>query len=79
MDFFNWICEGLESIYNSLLDILPKSPIVFLQENETVSEYLGYVNYFIPIYLWISILEAWLSAILVYYAFKLILRWIKME
>ena len=57
--------------------MLPKSPIVYLQMNDTVKKYIGYVNFFIPVYLWISVLEGWLVAICVYFVVQAILRWVK--
>lgn len=77
MDFLQWISEKFSKIADAIIDALPKSPISYLAENETVSKYLGYVNYFIPVYLWISILEGWLIAVVTYYVFQVILRWIK--
>lgn len=79
MDFLQWISEAFKAIANAILNILPSSPIVFLEKNKTVSLYLSYVNYFIPVYLWISVLQAWLVSIGIYYCYKIVLRWIKME
>ena len=39
--------------------------------------YLGYLNYFLPISQIIAIGEAWLVAIGLFYAYQIILRWIK--
>lgn len=79
MDFLEWISGAFSAIVNAVFDILPKSPIVYLEKNNTISTYLGYVNYFIPVYLWISVLQAWLTSIGIYYCYKIILKWIKME
>lgn len=78
MDFLEWLSGVFQTIVNNLYNILPKSPIVYLQSDPTVSTYLGYVNYFIPVYLWISILETWLLAIAVFYLARVIMRWLKM-
>lgn len=77
MDFLNYLIDKFKVIVDSVLNMLPKSPIVYCTKNKTISEYLGYVNYFIPVYLWISILEAWLTAIVIYFVVQVILRWIK--
>lgn len=79
MDFLQWISEVFQSIFNALMSVLPKSPIVYLQSDPVVSKYIGYLNYFIPVYLWISVLQSWLLAVGIYYCYKLILRWIKAE
>ena len=78
MDFLEWISGVFSNIVDRMLDLLPTSPIVYLQSNATVSLYLGYVNFFVPVYLWISILQSWLIAIAVFYVIRVILRWLKM-
>lgn len=35
------------------------------------------VNWFIPIGTFVSILEGWLVCVAVYYAYQIVLRWIK--
>lgn len=77
MDFFNFIKDGFTSFVEKLIDILPKSPITYITANSEVKQILGYVNYFIPIYAVISVLEVWLVAILIYYIVQVILRWLK--
>ena len=62
---------------NGIIDVLPKSPIVYLSANPTVSKYLSYINWFIPIYSIISLLEFWIVAIVSFYAFRFILKWTK--
>ena len=79
MDFLEWLSDVFQNIANNILNILPTSPIVYLQSDSTVNKYLGYVNFFIPVYLWISILETWLIAIGIYYVIRVILRWLKMS
>ena len=77
MDFLNWLSDKFSDIYNSMIDLLPKSPIVWLASNSKVQVYLAYVNWFVPIYLWISILETWIVAVAIYYVVQVILRWLK--
>ncbi len=77
MDFLEWLGEKFSEIYEMVLGLLPQSPIVYLTTNETISKYMSYLNWFFPIYLWISILEGWLAAIAVYYIVQVILRWAK--
>ncbi len=77
MDIFKWWLDGWEQIGNTLVNALPKSPIVFLQSNDTINHYLSYVNWFIPIYTFVSMTEAWLTAIVVYYVVSVALRWAK--
>ncbi len=77
MDFFEWLSSNIGSFWDKLLDALPKSPIYYLTSNPEVEKVMGYVNFFIPVYTIVGMLEAWLFAILVYYGLQMILRWIK--
>lgn len=77
MDFFEWIGTNLQKLLDSFLNILPKSPIVYLSTTPQISTIISYINWFCPVYLWISILENWLVAILVWYACQIALRWVK--
>lgn len=77
MDFFEWIGTNLQNLLDSFLNILPKSPIVYLSTTPQISTIISYINWFCPVYLWISILENWLVAILVWYACQIALRWVK--
>lgn len=77
MDFFNWVSEFFSGIGDKIIDFLPGSPIVFLQSIPEVEKYLGMLNWFIPIYSMISITEAWLVVVLLYYVVQVVLRWVK--
>lgn len=77
MDILEWLSDKFSEIYNSIIDLLPGSPIVYLTSNPTITKYMSFVNWFFPVYLWISMLETWLVAVGIYYAVQVILRWIK--
>lgn len=77
MELLEKLGETASGLLEKLIDILPKSPIVYLTANPTVREYLGYINWFIPIYSMLTLLEGWLTAIVVYYVVQIVLRWIK--
>lgn len=77
MDFLNSIGDTVSNIGNQIISILPQSPIVYLQAIPEVEKYLGMLNWFIPIYTMISLTEAWLTAIIIYYVVQAILRWVK--
>lgn len=77
MDFFNFIGEQFSDLGQTIVDALPGSPIVWLEANAQIKQYLAWVNWFIPIYQMIPILEVWLIAVLAYYAIQIILRWAK--
>ncbi len=77
VEFFEGIKEGFQGFVEALIDFLPTSPIVFLQTIPEVEKYLGMLNWFIPIYTMIGMVEGWLIAIGLYYIVQVILRWIK--
>ncbi len=77
MDFFKWISDNLSSFWDSLIEALPKSPIYYLTSTPEVEKVMGYVNFFIPVYTIVGMLEAWLLAIIVYYGLSIVLRWLK--
>lgn len=67
-----WIEDGIKSIIN----LLPDSPFQFSVPPE-VANLLGYVNYFIPLGLIVKTLLVWTTAIGVWYAASVFMRWIK--
>lgn len=77
MDFLNWLSDKFQNLIDNFFNLLPKSPIVYLTKNPDISRIIGYINWFCPIYLWISILENWLVCILTYYVVQVVLRWLK--
>lgn len=77
MDFLNGLGETVSSIWEKILDFLPGCPIEFIYTIPEVKKYLGMVNWFIPIESMISLTTAWIIAIIAYYGYQLILRWIK--
>lgn len=77
MEFFNWLGQNLQDLLDSFLKLFPGSPIIYLSRTPQISTIISYINWFCPVYLWISILENWLVCILVWYACQIALRWIK--
>jgi hypothetical protein len=74
------IFQGLVDFLNVLVSWIPNSPFrEFINSlGDTLgSEFLGYLNYFLPISELLVILTAWVNGILVYYTVSIILRWVK--
>ena len=72
MDLLN---KGLMAI----LALLPDSPFKILDDLSATGEIakmLGYVNWFVPIYSFVGILEGWLVCVAVYYVYQAVLRWL---
>lgn len=76
----NWFQELLEKFGRWLLSVLPTSPFRGFLGNfkSQFSPYLGYLNYFVPISDFLVIIGAFLSVVVVYYAYSIIMRWVKM-
>lgn len=73
---FDWLGNALNDMLGWILFMLPDSPFKLLSKSP-ISQYLGYINFFVPVDFILSILGAWISAIAIYYGYKIILAWIK--
>jgi hypothetical protein len=68
--------DGLGSALQALLDLLPGSPFEALS-NTDVQGYLAWLNWLVPLNNMVAVMELWTSAILIYYLYVIILRWIR--
>ena len=76
---FDALSDALVDLAVSVIELFPASPFTILDElsNSEVYEWLRMVNWFIPIGTFVSILGGWLVCVAVYYAYQIVLRWIK--
>ena len=76
---FDALSDALVDLAVSIVELFPASPFTVLDElgNSEVYEWLRMVNWFLPIGTFVSILEAWLTCVAVYYVYQIVLRWIK--
>lgn len=74
---FNALADLIMKFFNGLLALLPQSPFSAFLEAMEKWEFLKTLNWIVPISTFISIGTAWLTAIGVYYAWSVVLRWIK--
>lgn len=77
MDFFNFLGEQFSNLGQTIVDSLPGSPIIWLEANSQIHQYLKWVNWFIPIYQMVPVLEIWLVCVGFYYLIQVVLRWAK--
>ena len=75
--FFSFLIDKLQGILNTVVNVLPNSPFIVVSMQSEASEWFAYVNWFIPLSSFVAILEAWLSAIVIWYVYQVILRWAK--
>nr|DAO58032.1 MAG TPA: hypothetical protein [Inoviridae sp.] len=74
---FNALADLIMKFFNGLLALLPQSPFSAFLEAMEKWEFLKTLNWIVPISTFISIGTAWLTAIGIYYAWSVVLRWIK--
>ena len=73
MDF----AAALAKFKDFLIAVLPHSPFQQYIAQWQGLQWLGWLNWFIPVRGCLQILASWLAALLVYYLYRIILRWIK--
>lgn len=68
------------SVLNLVFSFLPDSPFLSIVTtlDASIGDYLSYLNWFIPIPKMLGILAIWLSAMLIYYIYSVVMRWLKM-
>jgi hypothetical protein len=72
----NYLIAGLGYALSAILSVLPQSPFSAL-DNAPIQQYLGYINWFFPIYDIELELTVFCSAVLIYYGYSIVERWIK--
>ncbi|HBE9908586.1 TPA: hypothetical protein KNJ60_003882 [Clostridioides difficile] len=78
-NIINFIISLLANIINIILSVLPNSPFLsFSSDAKTTSEFLPYLAWFLPVKSMFITLTAWLSCMLIYYVYSVVMRWIKL-
>lgn len=72
----NKIIEIIGFLVGILYSVLPPSPFTIMQKSE-FSSLISQINYFLPVYEFVAILETWLLAIAVFYVYSIFARWLK--
>ena len=69
----------LERGLTQLLLLFPPSPfgmLTTMAAKGEIAQWLSFMNWFIPVYSWLAIVQVWLTCILFYYVVQVVLRWI---
>ena len=74
---FAFMKEILDKFLALLLSILPTSPFAPVIDSLEQMPYLNYIKYFVPVGTCIKIGVAWLAAIVLFYLWSVVARWIK--
>jgi branched-subunit amino acid transport protein AzlD len=72
----NKLMSALTVALAAAIALLPNTPFEVLN-NSVISDYMGYINWVIPIGSMINILTAWCVAIALYYVVQIAMRWAK--
>jgi hypothetical protein len=67
---------GLMAALTWVIELLPNSPFQAIN-NSDVSGFLGTLNWFLPMDKIVAELELWLTCVIIYYAYQVILRWVR--
>ena len=73
-----WFLEIIKKFGVIILSVLPTSPFDKYLDDLGSLDYLGYLNWFIPVGSFIKILLTWVTAVGVFYIYSIIMRWVKM-
>lgn len=76
---FDTLSDAVVSFAVGIIELFPASPFGVLDElsGSIAYEWLQSLNWFIPVGTFVSIFEAWLSGIAIYYVYQIVLRWVK--
>ena len=73
----DWMAELLNKFLAMILSVLPQSPFQQYIKAFAGLPYLSTLNWFIPVGAIVKIFTAWLGAIILFYSYSIIMRWIK--
>lgn len=71
------ISNTASKIMTNAVGLLPRSPFRSFIDEIDKHDWLGYINWLIPIDKFIVIGEAWLVAVGLFYLVSVLLRWVK--
>lgn len=78
---FEYLYSGIVNLINDVVqhlsDFLPLSPFRPYIEQLSNVPWIGILNYFVPVGIFLDILLAWASALGLFYVYSIILRWVK--
>ena len=91
MEIVEWLFNALVFIINTIIwlfasvlklviSFLPNSPFLELSRvyDVSISKYMPYLSWLLPIKSMLFILISWLGCMLIYYIYSVVMRWIKL-
>lgn len=73
-DVINWLNDVANAVFQFIIALLPTSPFADFALPAEIEQFLGYVNYYVPVSGMLVIAASWTGCILIYYTYQLILR-----
>ena len=77
LKFSQTLINLASALLETLCRVLPTSPFEKMQEFVINSDFLSFVNYFLPLREIVVTCELWLVAIITFYVWMILGRWIK--
>lgn len=77
IDFANFLVEMIGEGLAWLVDLLPDSPVQAWENEKPDKINLGHVTWFIPFPTMLLHFTVFLSALLFYYGYRIVARWLK--
>lgn len=74
--FVQFLLDAIVVVLNAVCALFPPSPFTII-EHTGFGDLIAKINYFLPIYEFVTILEAWLISVTAWYAISVIARWVK--
>lgn len=65
-------------VLSVIFSVLPNSPFINVTSSNSISKYMGYLAWLLPIKSIVTILVVWVSAMSIYYMYSSVMRWIKL-
>lgn len=75
ISILNYIIAGLGTALQAVILLLPESPFGLITSN--LPDIIFNVEWLFPVTEMLATLQAWVAAILVYYGYQVVLRWVK--
>ncbi len=75
----NVLIAALGAVLSVVISVLPNSPFGTAQYwlSQVNVTWLKYLNWIIPVSSMVAIMEVWVGAMLIYYCYMIVLKWIK--
>jgi flagellar biosynthesis protein FliQ len=74
-DLLGFTSTMLNNVLAVVAQVLPDSPFQAISKIPEVTAVLGFVNWVVPLSEMMAIFQAWITAIVVFYVYQIVLRW----